>query len=233
MLWPFRALEADIGHPMSVIIPMMIDHMNVRWLIAAMALLFTGCAEKGPVLLGNIRYEAPEKTVAGAPKTVVGVSPFKDLRGAAASVLGKRTIRNYIDNDLVVQGTVADLVTAAFKDALKARGIAVKDAAAWDMKAETISGEGIDILIGGEIKTLWIEVTSQPLNVQERAEVQLRVSAAGIPDQTIFKTLNMNSKVERQDLAFSFDAVEGLLSEALSKAIDQLLNDDEFKKKIR
>jgi hypothetical protein len=42
----------------------------------------------------------------------------------------------------------------------------------------------------------------------------------------------MNSKLERQDLAFSFDAVEGMLSETLSKAIDQLMKDDEFKKKI-
>jgi predicted small lipoprotein YifL len=210
----------------------MIDRINIRWLVVVMVLLFAGCAEKGPVLLGNIKYQAPEKTVAGAPKTIVGVSPFKDVRGVTASVLGKRTIRNYIENDLVVQGTVADLVTAAFKDALRSRGIAVKDAPAWDMKTETITGDGFDVLIGGEIKTLWVEVTSQPLNVQERSEVQLRVSAADSSDKTIFKTLNMNSKLERQDLAFSFDAVEGMLSETLSKAIDQLLKDDEFKKKI-
>jgi predicted small lipoprotein YifL len=211
---------------------MKIERMNIRWLIAVMMLLLTGCAEKGPVLLGNIKYQAPEKTVAGSPKTIVGVSPFKDLRGAAASVLGKRTIRNYVENDLVVQGTVADLVTAAFKDALRSRGFAVKDAPAWDMKTETIAGDGFNVLIGGEIKALWVEVTSQPLNVQERAEVQLRVSAADTSNKTIFKTLNMNSKLERQDLAFSFETVEGMLSEALSSAIDQLLKDDEFKKKI-
>jgi uncharacterized lipoprotein YajG len=212
---------------------MKIERMNIRWLIAVMMLLFTGCAEKGPVLLGNIKYQAPEKTVAGATRTVVGVSPFKDLRGATTSVLGKRTIRNYLENDLVVQGTVADLVTAAFKDALRSRGIAVKDAPAWDLKTETIAGDGFDILIGGEIKTLWVEVTSEPLKVQERAEVQLRVAAAGTPGRTIFKTLNMNSKLERQDLAFSFDAVEGMLSEALSSAIDQLLKDDEFTSRIK
>jgi hypothetical protein len=58
------------------------------------------------------------------------------------------------------------------------------------------------------------------------------VSAADTSNKTIFKTLNMNSKLERQDLAFSFETVEGMLSEALSSAIDQLLKDDEFKKKI-
>jgi hypothetical protein len=194
--------------------------------------LLSACAEKGPVLLRNIAYQASESTAAGSPKAVVGVSPFKDLRGISSSVLGKRTIRNDIENDLVVQGTVADLVTLAFKDALKARGIMVKDAPAWDLKAETVAGEGFDILLGGEIKALWIEVASQPFNVKQQALVQLRVSAADRKDKAVFKTLTMNSKMDRQDIAFSFDTVEGLLSEALSAAIDQLMKDDEFNKKI-
>jgi hypothetical protein len=194
--------------------------------------LLSGCAEKGPVLLRNIAYQAPENTAAGSPKAVVGVSPFKDLRGGAASVLGKRTIRNDIENDLVVQGAVADLVTTALKDALKVRGVVVKDAPAWDLKAETVAGEGFDILVGGEIKALWIEVESQPFNVKQQAVVQLRVSAADRASKAVFKTLSMNSKMDRQDIAFSFDTVEGLLSEALTAAIDQLLKDDEFKKKI-
>jgi hypothetical protein len=212
----------------------MITNKHIYRIIAALSLvLLSACAEKGPVLLDNIKYQAPEGTAAGAPKVVVGVSPFKDDRGKTASVLGKRTISNYRENDLVVQGTVADLVAAVFKDALTARGITVKDAPAWDMKAETIRAEGVDILLGGEIKTLWVEVVSQPLNVKEQAEVQLRVSVAGTADKVIFKTLNMNSKLERQDLAFSFESVEGLLSESLSSAIEQLMKDDEFKKKIQ
>jgi len=194
--------------------------------------LLSSCAEKGPVLLEGIKYQAPEALVAGVPKIVVGIAPFKDDRGKTVSVLGKRTISNYIENDLVVQGTVADLVTVAVKDALKSRGIMVKDAPAWDMNAETIKADGISILIGGEIKTLWVEVVSQPLNVKTAAEVQLRVSAADGLEKKIFRTLVLNSKMERQDVAFSFESVSAALSEALSSALDQLLKDDEFKKKI-
>lgn len=223
----------DIGNPMSVFIrEMNVIRTIVYSVVAALLALASGCAEKGPVLLGNIVYQAPANTVAGTSKTVVGVSPFKDLRGASASILGKRIIRNDIENDLVVQGTVADLVTAAFLEALKARGITVKAAPAWDLKAETVAGSGFDILIGGEIKALWIDVNSQPFNVKQQALVQLRVSAAGLADKMVFKTLNMSSKMDRQDVAFSFDTVEGLLSETVSAAIDQLLQDDEFKKKI-
>ena len=201
--------------------------------IALMASFFAaGCAERGPVLLGNIAYQAPANTAAGTPKAVIGVSPFRDLRGTTPSVLGKRNIRNDIENDLVVQGTVADLVTKAFKDALAARGITVKDAPAWDLKAESVAGDGFDILIGGEIKALWIDVNSQPFNVKQQADVQLRVAAADRAERSVFKTLNMNSRVDRQDIAFSFDTVESLLSEALSSAIDQLLKDDDLRKKI-
>jgi hypothetical protein len=193
--------------------------------------LLSACAEKGPVLIEGIKYQAPEALVAGVPKIVVGIAPFKDDRGKTVSVLGKRTISNYLENDLVVQGTVADLVTVAVKDALKSRGITVKDAS-WDMNAETIKADGMNILIGGEIKTLWVEVVSQPLNVKTAAEVRLRVSAADAAEKKIFRTLVLNSKMERQDVAFSFESVSAALSEALSSALNQLLKDDEFKKKI-
>jgi hypothetical protein len=209
-------------------------HSLFRVLLSVVAIgMLSACAEKGPVLIEGIKYQAPEALVAGVPKIIVGVAPFKDDRGKIVSVLGKRTISNYLENDLVVQGTVADLVTAAVKDSLKSRGIMVKDASAWDMNTETIKADGMYILIGGEIKTFWVEVVSQPLNVKTSAEVRLRVAAADGAEKKIFRTLVLNSKMERQDVAFSFESVSAALSEALTSALDQLLKDDEFKKKIQ
>jgi hypothetical protein len=207
---------------------------NLCIVVLAGALLsLSACAEKGPVLLEGVKYQVPEGTATGTTNVVVGVSPFKDEREKTTSILGKRTIRDSVENDLVVQGTVADLVTAALKDALKARGVTVKDAPAWDLSTETIKANGASIVIGGEIKTLWVDVVSQPLNVKTSAAVQLRVFAADGAEKKIFRTLVLNSKVERQDLAFSFDTTAGALSEALSSALNQLLKDDEFKKKIQ
>jgi hypothetical protein len=211
--------------------------MNLCIVVLAVALLsLSACAEKGPVLLEGVKYQVPEGTGTGTANVVVGVSPFKDERGKTTSILGKRTISDSVENDLVVQGTVADLVTAGLKDALKARGVTVKDAPAWDLNAETIKADGMNILIGGEIKTLWVDVVSQPLNVKTSAAVQLRVFAADGADgaeKKIFRTLVLNSKVERQDIAFSYDTTASALSEALSSALNQLLKDDEFKKKIQ
>jgi len=207
---------------------------NLCIVVLAGALLsLSACAQKGPVLLEGVKYQVPEGTVTGTANVVVGVSPFKDERGKTTSILGKRTISDSVENDLVVQGTVADLATAALKDALKARGITVKDAPAWHLSAETIKADGMNILIGGEIKTLWVDVVSQPLNVKTSAAVQLRVFAADGAEKKIFRTLVLNSKMERQDVAFSFDTTADALSEALSSALNQLLKDDEFKKKIQ
>lgn len=201
--------------------------------VVVLAAVLAGCAQSGPVLLQDILYQAQTGTAPERAKVIVGVSPFKDVRGGSTSVLGKRIISDDVQNDLVVQGTVADIVTAGLKDALKARGVTVKDAQAWDLSAETIRADGMNILIGGEIKTLWVDVVSQPLNVKTSAAVQLRVFAADGAEKKIFRTLVLNSKVERQDVAFSLYTTADTLSEALSSALNQLLNDDEFKKKVQ
>lgn len=207
--------------------------MKYSLMMISMLVFLFGCAEKGPVLL-NIEYQVPEGEVAAPRKVIVGVAPFKDDRGKTASVLGKRTLPSMeIENDLVVQGTVAELVTAKLKDALKARGITVKEVQAWDLSSENIKAEGCDIVIGGEIKTLWVEAVSRPLKASTKADVQLRVSAADTAEKKVLRTLNLNSKLERQDIAFSFSQVEDVLSEALTSAINQFLNDEEFKKKIQ
>ncbi len=204
------------------------------WVLLVIAVMFSlsACAQQGPVLLKGVAYQGPDGKPAGASNVTVGVSPFKDERGKIASVLGKRTIRDAVENDLVVQGTVADLVAAVMKDALKARGIAIKDVPAGDLGELAGKADAADIVIGGEIKTLWVDALSQPLDVKMTAEVQLRVSAADKAEKKVFRTLVLNSKVERRDIVFSFDTVVGALSEALTSAIDQLMQDDEFKKRI-
>jgi len=194
--------------------------------------MLTACAQKGPILL-EAGYRASQAAAPAPLKTVVGVSLFRDDRGKTVSLLGKRSIRTDIENDLVVQGTVAELVTNGLKSALVSRGFTVKDAAAWDLTAETLPPDGTDILIGGEVQALWVDVVSLPLNVTIKSDVRLRAVIADVREKKIIRSLNLSSKVEAQDVAYSFANVEDSISEALSSALNQLLNDDEFKKKIQ
>jgi hypothetical protein len=198
-------------------------------------LALAGCVtQKGPQLMGDVRYLSPEGMVAAAPKVVVGVSPFKDVRGKPASVLGvKKSTQSSSEIDLVVQGTGADMVTALFKDALKARGFSVKDVAAWDMTAEGIKAEGVDVLMSGEIKSLWVETVTSILSVDLKADAQLRMVVADVPDKKILHATTVSSSLERKNIAFSFEYVQQTLSEVLSAVINQVFDDEKVKNKLK
>ena len=207
---------------------------KIRWYlgISALALvLIAGCAEKGPILL-DIGYPVPEGKPAAEGKVVAGVGPFRDDRGKTESIVGRRTVPSGMQNDLVVQGTVSGMVAASLKDALKARGITVKDVPGWDLTAEGIKSKGVGILFGGVIKTLWLESTATTLKTHLTASVQLKIVAGDPAGSKIIKTIDVESTVE-QDVLYSTSKLEEVLSEALAGAIDQIFNDDDLNKKLR
>lgn len=192
--------------------------------------ILAGCAEKGPILL-HIGYLQPEERPTAAAKVVVGLSPFKDDRGKPSSVLGKSTYESGLENDLVVQGTVSELVRARSKDAFAARGITVKDVA-WDMKSEDIHRDGADLLIGGEIKALSVDSISKPFKTTVKAVVQMKVVVADTAEKKIIRTLDVSSKLESEVWPYSPQKIEDMLTEALSAAIDQIFSDDDLKKRL-
>lgn len=198
-----------------------------------LAVFLSGCAHQGPILL-DFQYQPPQGVSAGAAKLTLGVSPFRDDRGKVASVIGKRSLESSDEtNDLVVQGTTAEKVTAALKSALKARGIAEKDLAAWDLTEAGVPSDGADLLISGEIKKFWAEAKSRFANTTVKAEVQLRISVADLAQKKIIRVMNVHSTMERQDITFSTDVVERTLSDALTSAIEQIFADEELQKRLK
>ena len=198
---------------------------------ALLILLFTGCAEKGPILL-MVGYQEPAETAKAASKLTVAVSPFKDVRGKAPSVLGKKTIPSGRENDFVVQGTVAEIATSGLKKALASRGITVTDAPPWDLSAEGMKAGGAALLLGGEIKILWLESTAVALKTHLQASVQIKVIAGDPSEKKIIRSVDVSSRLE-QDLLYSREKLEDALSEALSSAIDQIFKDDDLKKRLQ
>jgi len=206
--------------------------ITICTMLAAAMLLF-GCARKGPVLV-DFAYVAPKGAPAAAPKATVAVSAFKDDRGKVASVVGKRfTELSEQTNDLVVQGTVVDRVNEALKTALTSRGFTEKDAPAWNLAEEAIPATGTDLLLGGEIKALWIETTASLAKITAKADVQLRIVVADPAQKKIVRVLNVNSKVERQAVTYSSAFVQKTVSEALTTAIDQVFLDTELKSRLQ
>lgn len=195
--------------------------------------LFAGCAHRGPILV-DVSYTAPRQASEEVPKVLVGVSPFRDERGKTESVVGQRfNSLNDKVNDLVVQGTVSEKVTTALKNALGARNISVKEDPEWDLTESRIPVNEADLVISGQIKTLWVESVSSLAKTKVTAKVELRVVAADVLQKKIIRALNLNSTIERQSVAYSNSLVEGTIAEALSTAINQIFKDDELKKRLK
>ncbi len=199
---------------------------------ALVPVLFFGCGPKGPILV-SMSYRAPQDLVEETRKVVVGVSPIRDERGTSPSVLGRKShASSNQGNDLVVQGTVADIVTSALKEALERRGLSVRDVPEWDLPGGPAGAKGVDILVGGGIKNLRVDAVTRTVKVSYKVDVQLRISAADAAERKIFRKVMLNCAMEREDVKFSVSRVENLLCEALSSAIDQLMNDEEFQKNL-
>jgi len=206
--------------------------INLVLIVMFGTLSLSGCAH-GPILT-DFQYVPPQGVSEVAAKVAVGVSPFRDDRGKVASVIGKRSFEsNDQTNDLVVQGTAPDRVTAALKSALKARGIAEKDYAAWDLTEAGLPSGGADLLISGEIKKCWVEAKTRFANTTVKAEVQLRISIADMAQKKIIRVVNVSSATERQSITFSTDVVESALSDALTASIDQIFADEELLKRLK
>jgi uncharacterized lipoprotein YajG len=194
-------------------------------------LILAGCAEKGPVLL-TIGYQAPAERAGTASTISVGISPLRDKRGEPPSVLGKRTIPSGMQSDYVVKGTVAETATAILKEAFTARGIAVKDIANWDLTADGMNDAGADLMLGGEIKTLWLESKPSSMLTQLKASVQIKLTVGSRLEKKILRTIDVNSKLD-QEVLYSQEQLESALAEALSSAVNQIFQDDEVKKRIQ
>lgn len=199
-------------------------------LIVVLAVLLHGCAEKGPILL-DIAYQEPKEKAGALSTATVEVSPFQDVRGKPATVLGKRTIPSGQVNDLVVQGTVAELTTSILKKALTSRGISVKDVPTWDLTAEGMTDGGSALQLGGEIKMLWLESTAEPWKTHLLATILIKVVAGDPSEKKIIRTVVVSSKLD-QDVLYSQEELESALSEALSSAMDQIFQDEELKKRL-
>jgi hypothetical protein len=133
----------------------------------------------------------------------------------------------------VVQGTVAELATAGLKKALVSRGMTVTDAPGWDLTVDNMKDHAAPVLLGGEIKTLWLESTANSLlNTHVSVVVQLKIVAGDPIEKKIIRTIGVSGKLE-QDLLYSKEKLQEMLSEALSSAIDQVFQDEELMKRFR
>jgi uncharacterized lipoprotein YajG len=186
---------------------------------SVVAAIVMGCAEKGPVLV-SIAYQPTGAVAVAKKKPVVRVGPIRDSRGTEASLVGKKTVSGTSDG-ILIQRTVSELVTARLKDAFAARGFIVKGI----MDADAVPSGSLNLLAGGEIKTLWLESSSSRFVTTLHTTVQLKIMLANADEKRIIKTFDINRTIDRYRF-YSREKLEQELSQALSSALDQIFNDE-------
>jgi hypothetical protein len=201
-------------------------------LLLALAVV-AGCAGRGPILVDFQYQPAAGYTPAETPSVTVAVAPFKDERGKTDSVTGRRfNSTNDKVNNLVVQGTVSEKVTEAFKTALRLRDIPINETATWDQTEEGIPAVG-NLVLSGQIKTLWVESVSAFANTKVTAKVEIRVVAADPVQKKIVRALTVTSSIERQNVVYSTAFTQETMAEALTAAINKVFNDEELMKRLK
>lgn len=207
--------------------------MNYLRIYIGIAVLLTfvasGCAQKGPILVDFSYQVRPGVTADETPKAVVGVALFRDERGKSDSVAGRR-FKSVSDeaNDLVVQGTISQQVTEALKTALSVRDITVRDAPREGMPADTV-----DFVLTGDIKSFWVESLSTLAKTTMTARVDLRIVAEDPATKKVLHAVAVSSSLEEGSVVYSTSRVQKTLSEALTAAINQIFDDEEFKKRFK
>ena len=200
--------------------------------VLALVSAISGCAEKGPILL-SLSYQPPAAIkTALSPSTPVVVTTFVDNRGVPGSLIGRRIVSNGMNNDFLIRGSAADLITSALKQALQARGAVVKTGGAWNLAETAMPTDGSGIAVGGEIKAFWIDSVSVPFKTTMKADVRITVVAGDIASRKIIRTLNVDSKAE-QEVLYSEEKLNSILSEAISAALDQIFQDDVIRQRLQ
>ena len=106
------------------------------------------------------------------------------------------------------------------------------DIPVWDLKAETISKDWGEILIGGNIDDLEIVCEkSFPVKTYQ-AKIKLTFVFANVPDKKIFYRSSVENSNSLKDVSFSEKLLEKQINAVLSDALEGMFNDPKMKKTI-
>jgi hypothetical protein len=178
------------------------------------------------------QYQPPEKETP-RPRAVVEVKPFTDSRDRPSSIIGAKTSPDGRESDIIVSSTVSETVTRRLKEALRARGFTVIDAGGPVTSPDDAGGERADIILGGEIRVLWVEAVALPESTSLRADVQLHISVTESVDKKKVRGFNVNRRLDRRNVDLSSTrSMEELLARAFSFTIDRIFEDEELRKSM-
>jgi len=199
----------------------------IRWfLLPVLFICFSACAKPGAYFVELKYLGDPSPRSAGRVR--VGLQGIEDRRGVEVKdFLGSRAVGSGREELFLTRSTtVADAVTAAYRSFLEKKGFQVESVSGWDLTPEGMGKvkEGQTYLVGGSVEFLRCDAVKRLGRTDLTLEVRLS-TAIGNPAEGRVKTVPIAVKLERTELTFDPEKLEGFINETLTDAITTSLAD--------
>jgi hypothetical protein len=183
-----------------------------RRLLVVFAFVIAACGAVDPLVLRSPEVDPSSSIALAALPQSVFVAPFRDLRPVRDRVGTAASVMSISRGPLVLEREPVAVVRDAVQSGIRARGHRIVEDAAH-----------ATVVLGGEIKELWVDTYFQPIGAERVARVEVRLSAQRPGGEVVAgtRTLRAEAKVYAGNqiaVRPAVDALEAALRELAKRA---------------
>lgn len=213
----------------------MLRKLSVLLLMCAGLTLF-GCASADRTFLLDLSF-APQNT--SAPKDaslpVIALNRLSDSRSLQDKTLIGDGVNPAAKRDsFYLHGERPEvLLTDALEDHLRAAGFEVKRIFGWDRNPATVNPAWGDVIMGGELLDFWLETDNSAFHYNAKARTKIRVSMVNAATRDVLFSSIVEKTAERSGGLMKKEDLEDLLSDVYSGVVEQVIQDQTVKERLR
>ena len=149
-------------------------------------LLLTACAGARTFVV-DLTYVPQSPPVLKAEKTVVAIAPFMDKRDGKRDVGVRTKLDGSVDQFITAPDSVSEQVRKAVERYLRANGFQTVAISEWDFRPESLSGMEADLVVGGEVRRLWIDAESMVGRTVIHTDLEITVCLGRPQENKVFQ----------------------------------------------
>ena len=186
-------------------------------------LLLTACTGARTFVV-DLTYVPQSPPVLKVEKAVVAIAPFRDKRDGKKDVGVRSKLDGSVDQFITAPDSVGERVRKAVERYLRANGFHTVTTTEWDFQPESMRGMEVDMVVGGEIRRLWVSAESMVGRTVIQSDLEISIYL-GMPQDKKVIQQKMEMSQEVTEIVFSPGQVENLLNEGVSEIIESVFEE--------
>ena len=196
---------------------------NTLRFMALGLLLLTACTGARTFVV-DLTYVPQSPPVLKVEKAVVAIAPFRDKRDGKKDVGVRSKLDGSVDQFITTPDSVGERVRKAVERYLRANGFHTVTTTEWDFQPESMRGMEADMVVGGEIRRLWVSAESMVGRTVIQSDLEISIYL-GMPQDKKVIQQKMEMSQEVTEIVFSPGQVENLLNEGVSEIIESVFEE--------